>query len=102
MFPNARIPKGDPSQKPKIQKGRPGIFRKLQRGRDPELRKGDGPYLLRHTVVTLMLLAGEPAQAVAERVGDRVATIMAHYAHAVPGLQEKATETIAALVFGDS
>ena len=49
-----------------------------------------------------LLLAGEPAQAVAERVGDTVGTIMKHYAHAVPGLQEKVTETVAALVFGDS
>ena len=29
-------------------------------------------------------------------------TVMQHYAHAVPGLQEKVTETVAALVFGDS
>ena len=53
-------------------------------------------------MVTHLLLAGEPAQAVAERVGDTVGTIMQHYSHAVPGLQEKVTETVAALVFGDS
>ena len=65
-------------------------------------RKGDGPYLFRHTVVTHLLPAGEAPQTVAERVGDTVGTIMQHYAHAVPGLQDKATETAAALVFGDS
>ena len=65
-------------------------------------RKGDGPYIFRHTCVTHLLLAGESPQAVAERVGDKVGTIMEHYAHAVPGLQQKATETISALVFGDS
>ncbi len=77
-------------------------FKPLARKAGIALQKGDGPYLLRHTVVTQLLLAGEPPQAVAERVGDTVTTIMEHYAHAVPGLQEKATETVAALVFGDS
>ncbi len=65
------------------------------------LQKGDGPYLLRHTVVTHLLLAGEAPQTVAERIGDTVATVMEHYAHAVPGLQERATATIAEIVFGD-
>ena len=77
-------------------------FKPLARRAGITLQKGDGPYLLRHTVVTQLLLAGEPVQAVAERVGDTVATIMEHYAHAVPGLQERATETVAALVYGDS
>ena len=77
-------------------------FKPLARRAGITLHKGDGPYLLRHTVVTQLLLAGEAPQAVAERVGDTVQTIMGHYAHAVPGLQEKVTETIAALVFGDS
>ena len=65
-------------------------------------RKGDGPDLFRHTVVTHLLLAGEAPQTVAERVGDTVVTIMEHYAHVLPGLQQKATATISALVFGDS
>ena len=77
-------------------------FKPLMRKAEIPLQKGDGPYLLRHTVVTQLLLAGEPPQAVAERVGDTVTTIMQHYAHAVPGLQDRATETVAALVFGDS
>ena len=77
-------------------------FKPLLRRAGVTLQKGDGPYLLRHTVVTQLLLAGGAPQVVAERVGDTVATIMQHYAHAVPGLQEKVTETVTALVFGDS
>ena len=77
-------------------------FKPLLRRAGVKLQKGDGPYLLRHTVVTHLLLAGVAPQAVAERVGDTAVTVMQHYAHAVPGLQERATETIAALVFGDS
>ncbi len=65
-------------------------------------RKGDGPYVLRHTCVTLLILAGESPTAVAERVGDKVETIMAHYAHTVANLQVKVTATIDALAFGDS
>ena len=66
-----------------------------------QVRKGDGLYMIRHTLVTQLLLAGEAPQTVAERVGDTVTTIMQYYAHAVPGLQEKATETVAALLSGD-
>ncbi|MCP4004907.1 MAG: site-specific integrase [bacterium] len=66
-----------------------------------ELRKGDGPYVLRHTVVSQLLLHGEAPQTVAERVGDTVETIMSHYAHAVPRLQAGATETIDRIAFGD-
>ena len=39
---------------------------------------------------------------VGSRVGNTVAAILEHYAHSVPGLQQKATETIAGLLFGQS
>jgi len=38
----------------------------------------------RHTYITLALEAGMPAKQVSDRVGASVATIEAHYAHAVP------------------
>jgi integrase len=56
---------------------------------------------LRHTYATLALQAGVHAKAVSEILGHAsIGITLDTYSHAVPGLQESAAETVAALVFG--
>ena len=47
------------------------------------MRAGDGPYVLRHTVISLLIDAGVKPASVAAVVGNSVATIMEHYLHEV-------------------
>jgi len=52
-------------------------------------------YDLRHTCATLLLLAGEPAKVVAERLGHAsVTTTLDVYSHVLPHLQQRATEKL--------
>jgi integrase len=56
---------------------------------------------LRHTYATLALQAGVHAKVVSEILGHAsIGITLDTYSHAVPGLQESAAETVAALVFG--
>jgi integrase len=52
-------------------------------------------YDLRHTCSTLLLLAGEPAKVVSERLGHAsVTTTLDTYSHVLPHLQQRATEKL--------
>lgn len=49
----------------------------------------------RHTCATLLLLAGEPAKVVSERLGHAsVTTTLDIYSHVLPHLQHRATERL--------
>jgi integrase len=80
----------------------PDRFRKrfehrVQRSGLPAIRFHD----LRHTYATLALQAGIHAKVVSEILGHASISItLDTYSHAVPGLQESAADTVAALVFG--
>jgi integrase len=80
----------------------PDRFRKrfehrVQRSGLPTIRFHD----LRHTYATLALQAGVHAKVVSEILGHAsIGITLDTYSHAVPGLQEQAAETVAALVFG--
>jgi integrase len=51
-------------------------------------------HCLRHTHATLLLKEKLSAKVVAERLGDTVGTVMKTYAHALPGMQREAAETL--------
>jgi len=56
---------------------------------------------LRHTSATLLLLAGEAAKIVGERLGHKkVATTLDLYSHVLPQMQEAAAAKLGALLFG--
>jgi integrase len=80
----------------------PDRFRKrfeirVRRSGLPPIRFHD----LRHTYATLALQAGVHAKVVSEILGHAsIGITLDTYSHAVPGLQEQAAETVAALVFG--
>ncbi|MSO38136.1 MAG: site-specific integrase, partial [Acidimicrobiia bacterium] len=58
---------------------------------------------LRHSYATIALESGVPAKVTQEQLGhSSIATTLDLYSHAVPGLQEDAAETVAALLFGES
>ena len=58
---------------------------------------------LRHSYATIALESGVPAKVTQEQLGhSSIATTLDIYSHAVPGLQEDAAETVAALLFGES
>lgn len=58
---------------------------------------------LRHTHATLLLRAGVPVKVVSERLGHASVTItLSIYAHVMPGMQQEAAATFAALVGGAS
>lgn len=57
-------------------------------------------YDLRHTCATLLLAAGENVKVVSERLGHAsVQLTLDHYAHVLPGMQARATETLGALLY---
>ncbi len=57
-------------------------------------------YDLRHTCATLLLAAGENPKVVAERLGHSTVTLtLDTYGHVLPGMQERATERLEALLF---
>lgn len=59
-------------------------------------------YDCRHTCASLLLGAGESAKVVAERLGHASAGFTLDvYAHVAPGMQERATEKLGAMLFGD-
>jgi len=53
---------------------------------------------LRHTCATLMLQAGVPPVAVAERLGHKVHTLLTTYAHALPSMQQEAAKKMASII----
>ena len=60
-------------------------------------------YDLRHTCATLLLLAGEPAKVVSERLGHAsVTTTLDIYSHVLPHLQHRATERLRFLLTPNS
>ena len=69
------------------------------------LRRADLPtalrwYDLRHTCATLLLAAGENVKVVAERLGHaKTALTLDLYAHVLPGMQERAANTLEGLLF---
>jgi integrase len=57
---------------------------------------------LRHTHASLLLQAGANPKIVSERLGHHsVAFTLDTYAHVLPGIQAKAAEDLADLVFGE-
>jgi len=54
----------------------------------------------RHTCATLLLLAGETAHVVADRIGDTVAVLMKTYAHALPETRRSVAATLGAVLHG--
>ena len=71
-------------------------FKKLVRNSGlPPIRFHD----LRHTHATLLLKAGVPIKVVSERLGHSTPGFtMATYRHVIPGMQEEAAHTFAALL----
>ncbi len=58
-------------------------------------------YDLRHTMATLLLLAGENPKIVSERLGHASITLtLDTYSHVLPNMQETATEKLEKLMFG--
>jgi integrase len=58
-------------------------------------------YDCRHTCATLLLAAGENPKVVSERLGHtKVAFTLDRYGHVMPGMQEKASEKLEAILFG--
>jgi integrase len=69
--------------------------RHLQRAELPRIRFHD----LRHTHATLALQAGVHPKVVSERLGHTTVSITLDvYSHAIPGIQQDAASTVAALV----
>jgi integrase len=63
--------------------------------------RGVKPYDLRHTSATLLLLAGVNVKVVSQRLGhESIEITLRHYAHVLPGMQEKARDAVEGL-FGD-
>lgn len=60
-------------------------------------------YDLRHSCATLLLAAGEHPKVVQERLGhSTIALTLDVYSHVVPGMQERASEKLEALLHGTS
>jgi integrase len=56
---------------------------------------------LRHTCATLLLRAGEPVHVVSERLGhSKVQMTLDTYAHVLPDMQQRAAETLSAVLHG--
>ena len=71
----------------------------------PLLEKAELPtirlYDLRHTMATLLLLAGENPKVVSERLGHASVTLtLDTYSHVLPTMQETATEKLEKMLFG--
>lgn len=63
--------------------------------------KGFSPYSLRHTCATLLLMLGEPARVVSERLGHAsVAMTLDVYSHVLPTMQRSASDKLAKLLTG--
>lgn len=59
------------------------------------------PHGLRHTCATILMLAGEPAVVVQERLGHADAALTLNiYTHVLPGMQQAAAKKAAALIQG--
>jgi integrase len=59
------------------------------------------PHGLRHTCATILMLAGEPAVVVQERLGHADAALTLNiYTHVLPGMQQAAAKRAAALIQG--
>ena len=71
----------------------------------PLLKKAGLPksirlYDLRHTMTTLLLLAGENPKIVSGRLGhSSVVLTLDTYSHILPGMQERATQKLGGLLF---
>lgn len=62
--------------------------------------EGFRPYDLRHTAATLLLKAGIPVKTVSDRLGhSNASTTLNVYAHVLPGMQEEASDKIAAMIY---
>jgi integrase len=72
------------------------VYRAIRQGTDvPGIRLHD----LRHTMASIWLGAGVPVKVVSERLGHSSAVVtMTIYNHVLPGMQQQAAESIAALV----
>jgi integrase len=58
-------------------------------------------YDCRHTCATLLLATGENPKVVSERLGHtKVAFTLDRYGHVMPGMQEKASAKLEAIMFG--
>lgn len=67
-----------------------------------KLPKGIRPYDPRHSTASLLLAAGEHVKMVAERLGHSTTTLtLDTYAHVAPGMQERATERLEGILYGD-
>lgn len=55
---------------------------------------------MRHTCATLLLQAGVPPMAVADRLGHKVHTLLTTYAHALPSMQQEAAKKMASIIHG--
>ena len=64
----------------------------------PRIRLHD----VRHSYATAALLAGVPAKVISERLGHATAAFtLQTYAHVIPGMDEEAANSVAALILGD-
>ena len=56
---------------------------------------------MRHSYATAALLAGVPAKVISERLGHATAAFtLQTYAHVIPGMDEDAANSVAALILG--
>ncbi len=74
-----------------------------------EAKKGDEQlpmlniHALRHSHSTLLLQAGENPKVIQERLGHAdIRTTLGIYSHVLPNMQERAADTIAAVLFGET
>lgn len=59
-------------------------------------------YDCRHTCATLLLQAGENPKVVSERLGhSTIAFTLERYGHVLPGMQERASERLGSILFGE-
>ena len=64
----------------------------------PKIRLHD----VRHSYATAALAAGVPAKVVSERLGHaNIAITMDTYSHVLPGMDERAANTVASLILDD-
>lgn len=60
-------------------------------------------YDLRHTCATLLMAAGENAKVVSERLGHTTTRMtLDTYTHVLSGMQQTATDKLAAIMFGET
>jgi integrase len=70
----------------------------VRRARLPRIRLHD----VRHSYASAALAAGIPAKVMSERLGHAtIAVTMDIYSHVLPGLDERAAQTVAGLILGD-